>query len=99
MKKNGYNTENLTADLRRFDHPLTTPETSPKRTFYCVMAEFYADGTAQTAVITRLCREKPRNREGINPIMRFSSAWFETEAAAATYLSAVKGLFLSGSAA
>jgi hypothetical protein len=99
MKKNDYSTENLTAELRRFDHPLAAPKTKPKKTFYCVMAEFYANGTVQAAIITHNCKEKPRNREGINPIMRFSNAWFETEVEAAERLSAVKGLSPNGSAA
>jgi hypothetical protein len=50
-----------------------------KKTYYCVMAEFYANGTAQAAITTRICREKPRNRDGSNPIMRFSNTWLETE--------------------
>jgi hypothetical protein len=74
-------------------------KTSPKKTFYCAMAEFYTNGTVLTATATRVCKEKPLNREGNNPIMRFSNIWFETEAEAAEHLSAVKALPAEGSAA
>jgi hypothetical protein len=74
-------------------------KTPSKKTFYCVMAEFYADGTVKTALTARVCREKPRNRQGSNPIMRFSNTWFETGAEAAEYLATVKALPAEGSAA
>jgi hypothetical protein len=70
-----------------------------KQTFYCVMAEFYANGTVITAVTTRVCREKPRNSAGIKPIMRFSNTWFEAEPEAADYRAAVKALPAAGIAA
>jgi hypothetical protein len=70
-----------------------------KKTYYCAMAEFYDNGTVLTAIATRICREKPQNRAGINPIMRFSNAWFETEAEAAGHLATVGGLSMNGRAA
>ena len=99
MKQNDYSTENLTAEPRRFDHPLAAQKPKPKKTFYCVMVEFYADGTIKPATTTRVCREKPRNTMRVLPFMTAYTDWFETEAEAAERLAAVKGLSLKGSAA
>ena len=99
MKQNDYSTENLTAGLRRFDHPLAAPRTNPKKTFYCVMVEFNANGTVKSAIASRLCREKPRNTMRVLPFMTAYTDWFETEAEAAERLAAVKGLSLNGCAA
>jgi hypothetical protein len=86
MTKNDYSTENLTAELRRFDNPLLARKTKPKKTFYYVMAEFYADGTVKTAVITRVCREKPRNTMRELPFMTAYTDWFESMAEAEAFL-------------
>jgi hypothetical protein len=75
-------------------------KTPSKTTFYCVMAEFYTDGTVKTAPITtRLCREKPRNTMRKLPFLTAYTDWFETEAGAAARLAAVKRLPVAGSAA
>jgi hypothetical protein len=89
MKRNDYSMENLTAGLRRFyETPVTTKKAPSKKTFYCAMAEFYTNGTVKTAISTHEYREKPRNREGSNPIMRFSNIWFESMAEAEAFLPA-----------
>jgi hypothetical protein len=36
-----------------------------KKTFYCVMSEFYDDGTVNAAIISRECREKPRKKRSL----------------------------------
>jgi len=32
-----------------------------KRTYYCAMTEFYKNGTLKGVIITRDCKEKPKN--------------------------------------
>jgi hypothetical protein len=55
-----------------------TKKIPSKQTFYGVIAEFYADGTVKTAITTRVCKEKPRNREQKNPIAHGYNRWFDT---------------------
>jgi hypothetical protein len=85
MKKNDYSTENP-ADPRRFDNPSPARKAEPKKTFYCVMVEFYADGTVKTAVTTRVCGEKPRSTMRELPFQTAYTDWFESMAEAEAFL-------------
>jgi hypothetical protein len=86
MKRNNFSTENPTAALRRFDNHLLAHKTEPKKTFYCVMAEFFANGTVNTAIAIRVCREKPRNTMRKLPFLAAYTDWFETMAEARAFL-------------
>jgi hypothetical protein len=90
MKLNDYSTENLPAVLRRFDDHPTTQKAKPKKTFYCVMIEVYANGTVLAGIKTRNCREKPQNTEQKNPIVHGYNHWFDTMAEAETCVKAAK---------
>jgi hypothetical protein len=57
-----------------------------KKTFYCVMAEFYVNGTMKPAITTRLCREKPRNTMRKLPFLTAYTDWFESMAEAEAFL-------------
>jgi hypothetical protein len=61
-------------------------KTSPEQTFYCVMAEFYRNGTVKAAIATRVCREKPRNTMRVLPIMTAYTTWYESRSEAEALL-------------
>jgi hypothetical protein len=67
-----------------------TKKAPSKKTFYCVMAEFYANGTVSTAITTRFCKEKPRNTMRVLPIMTAYNDWFESMDEAEAFLAARK---------
>jgi hypothetical protein len=59
-------------------------------TYYCMMSEFYSDGTVKAALLkSRSCAKKPRNTYKNCPGMTAFKDWFETkpeaEAAVARY--------------
>jgi hypothetical protein len=58
--------------------------------FYCVMAEFYADGTVKTAITTRICGKKPQDTLQELPFLTAYNDWFESRAQAEAYLAARK---------
>ena len=49
-----------------------------KQTFYCVQAEFYADGSRKLAVTSRACKEKPLNQKRKYAFMNAYRDWFES---------------------
>jgi hypothetical protein len=61
-----------------------------KKTFYCVMVEFYDNGTVKPAITTRVCREKPRNTMRVQPFLTAYIDWFESMADAEGFLAKVK---------
>jgi hypothetical protein len=61
-----------------------------EKTFYCVMSEFYDDGRVKAAMISRECREKPKNSFRELPRMDAYNNWFDTEAEAAAFLAEAK---------
>jgi hypothetical protein len=52
------------------------------KTYYCVMSEFYDDGTVKAAMISRECRERPRDTSRETAIADCYNDWFEDKAAA-----------------
>jgi hypothetical protein len=75
------------AEVAAADKAAKTPA---KKTFYCLMAEFYADGTVKTALTTRVCREKPRNTMRKLPFLTAYADWFESMAEAEAFLAVRK---------
>lgn len=63
-----------------------------KKTFYCVMSEFYDDGTVKAAMISRVCEEKPKGSCRRLPKMEAYNIWFDTEPKAAAYMTEVKAM-------
>jgi hypothetical protein len=57
-----------------------------KKTFYCVMTEFYDNGTVKAAMISRECREKPKNSFRELPRMDAYNDWFDTPEEAGEFL-------------
>jgi hypothetical protein len=57
-----------------------------KKTFYCVMSEFYDDGTVNAAMFSRECREKPQNSFRSVPKMDAYNDWFDTPEEARAFL-------------
>ena len=57
-----------------------------KQTFYCVQAEFYANGQAKFLITERACKKKPRNQFRELPIGRFYIDWFENRKEAEKFL-------------
>ena len=53
-----------------------------KKTFYCVMSEFYEDGTVKAAITQSKRREKPRDSIRRLPFADCHRDWYETEQAA-----------------
>ena len=51
-------------------------------TFYCLMSEFYDNGSVKTAIISRECREKPQNSCRELPFADCYKDWYDTEWAA-----------------
>jgi hypothetical protein len=60
------------------------------KTYYCVMTEFYDDGTVNAAMVSRVCKEKPKNSYRELPIMDAYNDWFDTEAEAVAFLAEAK---------
>jgi hypothetical protein len=56
-----------------------------KKTFYRVMAEFYADGSVKTAVTTRVCKKKPQDTMRVLPFLTAYNDWFESMAEAEAF--------------
>jgi hypothetical protein len=61
-----------------------------KRTYWCVMSEFYSDGTVKAVMIGRVCKVKPRNTYRELPRMDAYNDCFDTEAEAVAFLAEVK---------
>jgi hypothetical protein len=61
-----------------------------KKTYYCVMSEFYDDGRVIAAIISRECEEKPKSTFRSLPRMDAYHDWFDTEAEAAAFLAEAK---------
>jgi hypothetical protein len=57
-----------------------------KKTFYCVMTEFYDSGTVKAAMFSRECREKPKNSFRSVPKMDAHNDWFDTSKEAGAFL-------------
>jgi hypothetical protein len=49
-----------------------------KKTFYCVMSEFYDDGRVKAAMVSRECKEKPNDSYRSLPRMDAYNDWFNT---------------------
>jgi len=58
-----------------------------KKTFYCVMSEYYENGTVKTAIITRACKIKPKDKSRTLPFMTAYTDWFENRELAEAFLS------------
>ena len=52
------------------------------KTYYCLMSEFYDDGSVKAAVISRACKEKPKNSFKDTPIADCYKDWFDSASAA-----------------
>lgn len=63
-----------------------------KKTYWCVMSEYYLDGTVKAALMNRVCKEKPKNSYRQIPIMNAYRDWFDTEIEAENFLAAAKAL-------
>jgi hypothetical protein len=63
-----------------------------KKTYWCAMSEYYLDGTVKAAMISRACKEKPKNSHRRIPIMNAYHDWFDTEAEAHAAVLAVLAL-------
>ena len=61
-----------------------------KQTFYCVMTEFYKDGTFKGAVTTRDCKEKPKNTQRFLCFMTAYMDWFDSRESAEAFLAEQK---------
>jgi hypothetical protein len=61
-----------------------------KRTFYCVMTEFFDDGTVNAAMISRACKEKPKNTSRELSRLDAYKDWFDTEDEAVAFLEEAK---------
>jgi hypothetical protein len=62
------------------------------KTFYCVMSEFYDDGTVKAAMFSRVCEEKPESTYRELPRMDAYNDWFELAAEAETALAEAQAL-------
>jgi len=60
------------------------------KTYYCVTAEFYVNGSAKAAIHSRVCKEMPKNQVGKNPVMTAYKTWFESREQAEAYLTVRK---------
>jgi len=58
-----------------------------KKTFFCVMSEFYANGTVKAAITTRNCKEIPENIVRRLPGMTARMDWFADQDSAEAFLS------------
>ena len=52
------------------------------KTYYCLMSEFYDDGSVKAAVTSRACAEKPRNTSRELPFADCYRDWYDSESAA-----------------
>jgi hypothetical protein len=61
-----------------------------KKTFYCVMSEFYDDGRINAAIISRECGEKPH--DSFRHVFRMDAYcdWFDSWKEAEAFLAGVK---------
>jgi transcription elongation factor Elf1 len=57
-----------------------------ERTYWCVMSEFYDDGTVKAAMLSRVCEEKPESTYRKLPRMDAYNDWFDTATEAETAL-------------
>jgi hypothetical protein len=57
-----------------------------EKTFYCVISEFYDDGRVNAAMISRECREKPRDSFRELPRMDAYNDWFDNREEAEAFL-------------
>jgi hypothetical protein len=56
------------------------------KTYYCVMSEFYDNGTVKAAITSRECNELPRDTSRETPIADCYNDWFEDKAEAERFL-------------
>jgi hypothetical protein len=61
-----------------------------KKTFYCVMSEFFDDGSVKAAIISRECREKPRDSFRTVFGMSAYKNWFDAREDAEAFLTEAK---------
>jgi hypothetical protein len=61
-----------------------------KKTYWCVMAELYSNGTVKAAMISRICKERPKDSYRELPVMDAYNDFFDTEAEAVAFLAEVK---------
>ena len=61
-----------------------------KKEFFCVMSEFYDNGTVKAAIKTRVCREKPRDTYRELPFADTYHDWYDTREEAETVLAEYK---------
>ena len=63
-----------------------------KQTFYCVMSEFYDNGTMCACLIEKARKVKPKNTYKKLPFADCYNDWFDTESAAIKALKQIKKL-------
>ena len=63
------------------------------KTYYCLMSEFYDNGSVKAAVISRDCKEKPENSFKDTPISDCYKDWYDTQAAAKKALAQYRALY------
>jgi hypothetical protein len=56
------------------------------KTYYCVMTEFYSDGTVNAAMVSRKCQGKPRDSFRESFRMDAYRDWFDTREEAEAFL-------------
>jgi hypothetical protein len=56
------------------------------KTYYCVITEFYDNGTVKAAMTSRECKEQPRDTSRETAIADCYTEWFEDKAEAMKYL-------------
>jgi hypothetical protein len=60
------------------------------KTYYSVMSEFYDNGTVKAAMISRVCKEKPKSAYRELLRMDVYNDWFEDKAEAERFLAEAK---------
>jgi len=63
-----------------------------KKTYYCVMSEFYDDGTVKACMLYSNREEKPEGGFMSTPIADCYKDWYETKAAAKMALIKIRKL-------
>ena len=61
------------------------------KTFYCVMTELYDTGAVKAAMISRECREKPRDTSRATFRMDAYRTWYADKAEAEAALAEARG--------
>jgi hypothetical protein len=61
-----------------------------KKTFYCVMSEFYDNGTIKAAIISQECEEKPKSSFRRSQGLDAYRDWFDSQKEAEAFLAETK---------